>query len=125
MNIWDVAITAGIAAAASAAAVHIYRTKGHSCGCCSACSQKCSKADDASRLAAKDYPYSVSMRIGGMSCENCARSVEKALNSLPGTWAKVDLASKNAFIMLKNEPDEMLLRKAVVSAGYTVTGFEG
>ena len=129
MNVWDAAILAGITAAAAAAAVHIYKTKGHSCGCCSACSQKCSKADEASRgalgrHAAKDYPYSVTMRIGGMSCGNCARNVENALNALPGTLAKVDIAGKSAFILLKNEPDEMLLRKAVVSAGYTVTGFE-
>ena len=33
------------------------------------------------------YPYAVSLQIGGMTCENCARKVENALNRLDGTWA--------------------------------------
>ena len=66
------------------------------------------------------YPHHVDMSIGGMTCENCARRVENALNSLPGTWAKVDISGKKASILLKNEPDEGVLRQAVTSAGYSV-----
>ena len=67
------------------------------------------------------YPYRVILSIGGMTCENCAVRVENALNSLPGTWAKVDIAEKKADVLLKEKPDEHELRRAVSGAGYVVT----
>lgn len=68
----------------------------------------------------KHYAYKITMVIGGMTCENCARRVENALNIIPDTWATVDISSKKAKVMLKAEPDEIILRKAVAEAGYTV-----
>lgn len=64
------------------------------------------------------YPYTVVMRVDGMTCANCARRVENALNVLPGTWAAVDLGEKNATILLKDTPQEDALRQAVRQAGY-------
>ena len=47
------------------------------------------------RTGAKDrnrshYPYSVVMTVGGMTCANCARRTENALNALDGIFASVD-----------------------------------
>ena len=67
-----------------------------------------------------NYPYKLTLSIGGMTCENCAIRVENALNLLPDTWAKVDIAEKTAVVLTKNEPDENQLRRAVQEAGYVV-----
>ena len=68
------------------------------------------------------YPFAVTLEIGGMTCDACARSVENALNSLEGTWARVSLADHEAHVLLKQEPDENMLRTAVRRSGYVVTG---
>ena len=56
----------------------------------------------------------------GMSCGNCVRNVENALNSLDGTWASVSLEDNMATVLLKNPPDIEKLSKAVDDAGYMV-----
>ena len=33
------------------------------------------------------YPYALELMIGGMTCCNCTRAVENAINSLPDVWA--------------------------------------
>ena len=68
----------------------------------------------------RHYPYSYSMRIGGMTCENCARRVENSLNGLPGVWASVDISDKRATVRCKHKIDRSLLRNAVADAGYAV-----
>ena len=70
------------------------------------------------------YPFSVSMKIGGMTCENCARKVENAINKQDGVWAKVSISDKTARVLCKTEPDENALREAVRQAGYVVLGVE-
>ena len=57
-----------------------------------------------------------------MTCANCAIRVENALNGLPGTWAKVSIATKTATVRTKEEPDAdaSAMREAVTSAGYVV-----
>ena len=69
------------------------------------------------------YPYEVTLEIGGMTCENCARRVENALNQLEGVWAAVRINSRCAIVRLKQTPSESELRRAVRDAGYTVTGY--
>ena len=66
------------------------------------------------------YPYEAELQIGGMTCENCARRVENALNSLDGVWATVRIDSHTARLRLKAEPDMEQLREAVRQAGYVV-----
>ena len=66
------------------------------------------------------YPYEVKLAIDGMSCGNCVRNVENALNSLDGTWASVSLEDNMATVLLKNPPDIEKLSKAVADAGYMV-----
>jgi copper chaperone CopZ len=67
------------------------------------------------------YPWAATLGIGGMTCENCSRKVENALNTLKGTWASVSISSHSARVLCKEEPDEALLREAVRGAGYVVT----
>lgn len=67
------------------------------------------------------YPYRAELQIEGMTCENCAIRVENALNSLDGTWAKVDLTGKKAVLRLKSPLHEQMLKKAVLDAGYIMT----
>ena len=75
------------------------------------------------RVAVRDknrahYPFTVQLHISGMTCENCARRVENALNALDGTWAKVDLGRAEARVLCKTEPDLRLLCQTVAQAGY-------
>ena len=69
------------------------------------------------------YPYAVLLQIGGMTCENCARKVENALNLLDGTWAVVSISGGSAKVLSKTPPDEAALREAVRGAGYVVTDY--
>ena len=69
------------------------------------------------------YPYAVLLQIGGMTCENCARKVENALNLLDGTWAVVSISGGSAKVLSKTPPDEAAIREAVRGAGYVVTDY--
>ncbi len=62
------------------------------------------------------------IKIEGMMCAHCSGRVEKALNSLPGVTATVDLEAGTAAVT-GDAADEILTR-AVTEAGYTVTGIE-
>ena len=66
------------------------------------------------------YPYEAKLAIDGMSCGNCVRNVENALNALEGTWASVSLEDNQATVLLKSPPDIEKLSKAVADAGYMV-----
>ena len=66
------------------------------------------------------YPYEAKLAIDCMSCNNCVRKVENALNALDGTWATVSLEDNMATVLLKNPPDIEKLSKAVADAGYMV-----
>ncbi len=90
-------------------------------GCCGTyeASLKRIPVDDRNK---SHYPYKQILNIGGMTCENCAIRVENALNALPGTWAKVDISSKQATVLTKSEPDIKQIRQAVSAVGYVVIG---
>lgn len=64
------------------------------------------------------------MNIEGMMCQNCQKHVDKALNSIDGVEATVDLKNNCAYLKLSHDVDESILVKAVEDAGYTVKGFE-
>lgn len=67
-----------------------------------------------------NYPYSADLKIGGMTCEKCVQHVQNALNSIDGTWARVDLDSKSAHVLSKNPIDEAAYEQAVSAAGYYI-----
>ncbi len=66
------------------------------------------------------YPYTAEARITGMTCENCARRVENALNTQEGIWAAVRIDTHKAVIRCKTEPQEKDIRDLVHGAGYGV-----
>ena len=70
-----------------------------------------------------DYPYRVTLDIGGMTCNQCARKVENALNCLDGVRSHVRIANHTALVCCKSQPDEAALRTAVSNAGYVVMQF--
>ena len=73
-----------------------------------------------SRARSAQLPYETTLAIGGMTCENCARRVENALNALPDTRARVDIATKTARVRTKTPPNVEQLRQTVRGAGYVV-----
>ena len=60
------------------------------------------------------------IKIHGMSCGHCQGKVEKALNSLEGVEAKVNLKKKIATVNLKIDLDDEILKKVVEEAGFEV-----
>lgn len=60
------------------------------------------------------------IKIEGMSCNHCKAHVEKALNSIDGVTAKVNLAKKNAVVELSADVSDDTLKNAVTEAGYEV-----
>ena len=114
MNIWDILI---LALVAGAAALRVRKRAKSGGGCCG------DREAAVPKTAVKDrnrahYPHELTLQIGGMTCENCARRVENALNALPGTWASVSMDGRKARIRLKQPADMALLREAVRQAGY-------
>lgn len=64
------------------------------------------------------------MTINGMMCEHCKGTVEKALNSIDGVEASVDLKNKRAIVKLSAEVADSTLANAVTKAGYEVVSIE-
>lgn len=62
--------------------------------------------------------------IEGMMCEHCSGRVDKALNSLDGVTATVDLQGKKAVVTLDKAVEDNVLKSAVEDAGYEVTGIQ-
>ncbi len=60
------------------------------------------------------------MEISGMHCDNCARNVTEAINSIDGAIAKVNLKKGTAEVSYDRELDDNALRTAVEQAGYQV-----
>ena len=56
--------------------------------------------------------------VDGMTCQNCQRHVENALNTLPDTLAEVNLSARNVTVWTKADADEEVIRKAIRDAGY-------
>ena len=64
------------------------------------------------------------MIIEGMMCAHCVAHVEKALNSLDGVKAKVDLEGKCANIQTEGKVSDEQLKAAVTEAGYQVVSID-
>lgn len=93
--------------------------RGQSC-CTEGSARPTTRAVEVADTDEASYPYRTELLIGGMSCENCARNVEGALNALPGTWARVDLAEHVALVLTKEPLDREACEAAVRDAGYYV-----
>ncbi|MCI8341662.1 MAG: heavy metal translocating P-type ATPase [Firmicutes bacterium] len=60
------------------------------------------------------------MIIEGMMCAHCTGRVEKALNSIDGVTAEVNLEGKCAVVKLSKDVSDDVLKNAVTEAGYEV-----
>ena len=58
------------------------------------------------------------LQIEGMTCQNCAKQVENALNAIDGVWAEVDLKQNRAMVRQKEQISVEKLCAAVEKAGY-------
>ncbi len=67
---------------------------------------------------------SVLMTINGMTCMNCQKHVEKALNAIPGVSAKADWEAGKAQINMENDVDDETLKLAVEKEGYDVVSIQ-
>ena len=89
----------------------------HGGGCCGehdALAKKVKAAD----TNKSHYAHRLVMGVDGMTCQNCQRHVENALNALPGTLAEVNLSAQNVTVWTKADADEDALRQAIRDAGY-------
>ena len=96
----------------------------HGGGCCGErdAAAKKVKVEDHNKA---HYPHTLVMGVDGMTCQNCQRHVENALNVMPGTWAAVDLVDAflaaggtyfdTAFVYAGSED---AIRQAIRDAGY-------
>lgn len=64
------------------------------------------------------------IKVNGMSCAHCQGKVEKALNSIAGVEAKVNLDKKIATVKLNEAVSDEVLSKAITDAGFSVVGIE-
>jgi copper chaperone len=61
------------------------------------------------------------LKIEGMTCNNCVHHVQQALSSVPGVQsAEVSLAQKQAVVQSEGPLDFNAARKAVEEEGYKV-----
>jgi Cu+-exporting ATPase len=66
-------------------------------------------------------PETLKMKVGGMSCGNCSRTVERKLSATPGvTKATVDLVNASATV----EYDAELVTPEVLANAVRQLGYE-
>ena len=58
------------------------------------------------------------LRITGMTCDHCARTIEETLNALPGVRARVSFAQARAEVVTPNRIPADTLIQAICSMGY-------
>jgi copper chaperone CopZ len=59
------------------------------------------------------------LKVGGMSCDGCVKSISKAIGRVPGVRS-VDVALGSGTVVVHGAPERDAVEKAVVAAGYTV-----
>lgn len=62
--------------------------------------------------------------IEGMHCEGCVGRATRALESIEGVSAKVDLKKNSAVIDLKNDVEDEVLRQVLENANLKLTTIE-
>lgn len=62
-------------------------------------------------------------QVGGMSCGHCEMAVKKSLMAITGVIdARADHAANKVVVEANENADQEEFKKAIVKAGYTVTG---
>ncbi len=124
-NFVSVVIVVCVAAVAVYAIRHIVRIGKGKDSCCSGAGGGARDVKKTKHVEVADtdpahYPYTTEIRVRDMVCEGCVENVQNALNSLPGTWATVDLSSRTATVRTKEQPDVSALEHAIENAGYSI-----
>lgn len=91
-----------------------------SSGCCGAGGDKKEKKVKVEDRDVDHYPFTAAVKVDGMTCGNCLRWVENALNRLEGVWASGELSGGIITVRMKQEIEEDRIRQAVREAGYCV-----
>lgn len=83
----------------------------------------CDTGDTVKRIKVQDkdkshYPYSTTLNVHDMHCQNCAIRVENAFNGKEGFYAKVDTSKNQVNILSKEEHSTEELCDMVLAAGY-------
>lgn len=72
----------------------------------------------------EEFKMEKTLKIEGMTCEHCSARVEKALNSIEGVTATVNLDAKTAHVVMTKAVSDEDLAYPVINAGYEVTSVE-
>jgi Cu+-exporting ATPase len=64
----------------------------------------------------------ITLKISGMTCDHCAKTVEKSIKALKGiSQVHVDLATQNAEVSYSSESVSLdQIKRAITEAGYQV-----
>ena len=95
-----------------------YIKKMKSGSCCSGgsgCNIETIKVKDKNK---NNYPYKKILKIGGMTCNHCAKKIENNFNKLGNIYAKVNLDNEEALIFMKEELNDKTLENVIKESGY-------
>lgn len=98
--------------------VRSYIQKGGHSDCCGTDGPVVAKGPKDKNVA--NYSHTYIVKVNGMSCENCVKTVTNAFNAVEGTMAEVDLAAGVATVHTKGERTAEELTRVVRNAGYGV-----
>ena len=87
-------------------------------GCCGVDGDKERKIAETADLSDCKYRYTV--KIGGMTCKNCAVRIENTFNRQNDVFAQADYKSSIAEISAKEALPEIVVRQRIVGLGYSV-----
>ena len=91
-------------------------------GCCGSADSGEGRRVEVADKNPDDYPYTAVLDIKGMTCENCVRYVENALNEQGDIWAVADLKRNSAFVRMKKEYTDDQFKMILRPTGYTLVG---
>ena len=91
-------------------------------GCCGAAGDK--EKRTAAKQELSEYTHRYSIKIGGMTCQNCAIRIENNLNKNEGIYARVEHKSGIADLYSMQPVKEFTIRQTVVGLGYSVESIE-
>jgi len=100
---------------------HIEQTANNMQYCAIATAEPAEKTENITHKENTDMKQ-ITLNIEGMSCGHCSARVEKALNTIEGVSAKVNLEAKTAAVTYPENVTVEALKAAVTDAGYSVTG---
>lgn len=71
-------------------------------------------------LLSKKPTFYTTLKVKGMSCPHCAAAVEKALSSIKGVTAKVDLEAASVTVGAPGSVTREMMAAAIEAAGFGV-----